>query len=61
MVDAAASFDGNRLAATEASSRALPRDHAGLSISVASADGLAAYAEFCRSALFAPPQSAAWI
>ncbi|MER8443155.1 GNAT family N-acetyltransferase [Mesorhizobium sp. M1066] len=61
MVDATASFDGNRLAATEASSRALPRDHAGLSISVVSADGLAAYAEFCRSALFAPPQSAAWI
>ncbi|WP_136618100.1 GNAT family N-acetyltransferase [Mesorhizobium sp. 10.2.3] len=61
MVDAAASFDGNRLAATEASSRALPRDHAGLSISVVYADGLAAYAEFCRSALFAPPQSAAWI
>ncbi|RWC28757.1 GNAT family N-acetyltransferase [Mesorhizobium sp.] len=61
MVDATASFDGNRLAATEASSRALPRDHAGLSISVVSADGLAAYAEFCRSALFAPAQSAAWI
>ncbi|MER9164352.1 GNAT family N-acetyltransferase [Mesorhizobium sp. M0715] len=61
MVDATASFDGNRLAATEASSRALPRDHAGLSISVASTDGLAAYAEFCRSALFGPAQSAAWI
>lgn len=61
MVDATASFDGNRLAATEASSRALPRDQAGLSISVASAEGLAAYAEFCRSALFAPAQSAAWI
>ncbi|WP_027038402.1 GNAT family N-acetyltransferase [Mesorhizobium ciceri] len=61
MVDATASFDGNRLAATEASSRALPRDHAGLSISVASTDGLGAYAEFCRSALFGPAQSAAWI
>ncbi|MER8414895.1 GNAT family N-acetyltransferase [Mesorhizobium sp. M0140] len=61
MVDATASFDGNRLAATEASSRALPRDHADLSISVASADGLAAYAEFCRSALFGPAQSAAWV
>jgi CelD/BcsL family acetyltransferase involved in cellulose biosynthesis len=61
MVDAAASFDGNRLAATEASPRALPRNHAGLSISVASTDGLVAYAEFCRSALFAPPQGAAWI
>ncbi|ESZ27683.1 MULTISPECIES: GNAT family N-acetyltransferase [unclassified Mesorhizobium] len=61
MVDATASFDGNRLAATEASSRALPRDHADLSISVASTDGLAAYAEFCRSALFGPAQSAAWV
>ncbi|TIN84651.1 MAG: GNAT family N-acetyltransferase [Mesorhizobium sp.] len=61
MVDATASFDGNRLAATEASSRPLPRDHAGLSISVASTDGLAAYAEFCRSALFGPAQSAAWV
>jgi CelD/BcsL family acetyltransferase involved in cellulose biosynthesis len=61
MVDATASFDGNRLAATEASSRALPRDHAGLSSSVASTDGLAAYAEFCRSALFGPAQSAAWV
>lgn len=61
MVDATASFDGNRLAATEASSRALPRDRAGLSISVASTDGLAAYAEFCRSALFGPAQGAAWV
>lgn len=61
MVDATASFDGNRLAATEASSRPLPRDHAGLSISVASTDGLAAYAAFCRSALFGPAQSAAWV
>ncbi|RWP88316.1 MAG: GNAT family N-acetyltransferase [Mesorhizobium sp.] len=61
MVDATASFDGNRLAATEASSRPLPRDHAGLSISVASTDGLAAYAEFCRLALFGPAQSAAWV
>lgn len=61
MVDATASFDGNRLAATEASPRALPGDQAGLSISVMSAEGLAAYAGFCRSALFAPAQSAGWI
>ncbi|MBZ9771227.1 GNAT family N-acetyltransferase [Mesorhizobium sp. CO1-1-8] len=60
MVDATASFDGNRRAATD-TARALPRDHAGLSISVASAEGLAAYAEFCRSALYAPAQSASWI
>ena len=61
MVDATASFDGNRLAATEASPRALPRDQAGPSTSVVSAEGLTAYAEFCRSALFAPAQSAAWV
>ncbi len=61
MVDATASFDGNRLAATEASPRTLPRDQAGPSTSVVSAEGLTAYAEFCRSALFAPAQSAAWV
>ena len=61
MVDATASFDGNRLAATEASPRTLPADQAGLSISVMCAEGLAAYAGFCRSALFAPAQSAGWI
>ncbi|BCH10502.1 acetyltransferase [Mesorhizobium sp. 131-3-5] len=61
MVDAMASFDGNRLAATEASPRALPKDAAGPSVSVVGADGLAAYAEFCRSALYAPAQGATWI
>ncbi|BAB54328.1 GNAT family N-acetyltransferase [Mesorhizobium japonicum] len=61
MVDAMASFDGNRLAATEASPRALPKDAAGPSVSVAGAEGLAAYAGFCRSALYAPAQGAIWI
>ncbi|MGX9572609.1 GNAT family N-acetyltransferase [Mesorhizobium sp. f-mel] len=61
MVDATASFDGNRLEAMEATPRALPADHAGLSVSVADGAALAAYAEFCRSALFAPAQSPAWI
>lgn len=61
MVDAMASFDGNRLAATEASPRALPNDAAGPSVSVVGAEGLAAYAGFCRSALYAPAQGAAWI
>ncbi|TJW17661.1 MAG: GNAT family N-acetyltransferase [Mesorhizobium sp.] len=61
MVDATASFDGNRLAATEASPRALPTDTAGLSVSVADSAALVAYAEFCRSALFAPAQGALWI
>ncbi|TPK66469.1 GNAT family N-acetyltransferase [Mesorhizobium sp. B2-4-19] len=61
MIDAMASFDGNRLAATEASPRALPKDAAGPSVSVAGAEGLAAYAGFCRSALYAPAQGATWI
>ncbi|MBZ9705488.1 GNAT family N-acetyltransferase [Mesorhizobium sp. ESP7-2] len=59
MVDATASFDGKRLAA--ASPRALPGDAAGLSVSVAAAEGLASYATFCSSALCAPAQSAAWV
>lgn len=61
MVDATASFDGNRLASSEASPYTLPAGKAGLSISVADSAALAAYAEFCRSALFAPAQSAGWI
>ncbi|MER9329222.1 GNAT family N-acetyltransferase [Mesorhizobium sp. M0488] len=61
MVDATAPFDGNRVAATEASPRALTKDAAGSTVSVAAAEGLAAYAGFCRSALHAPAQSAAWI
>jgi CelD/BcsL family acetyltransferase involved in cellulose biosynthesis len=61
MVDATASFDGNRLEAMESAPRALPAGHAGLSVSVADGAAFAAYAEFCRSALFAPAQSPAWI
>ncbi|MET2827262.1 GNAT family N-acetyltransferase [Mesorhizobium shangrilense] len=60
MVDAAASFDGNRLAATEASPRALPGASA-VSVSAASGEALADYVEFCRSALFAPAQSSGWV
>lgn len=61
MVDATASFDGNRLAASKASPRALPDNQAGLSVTVAGSTALASYAEFCGSALFAPAQSATWI
>ncbi|CCV13241.1 GNAT family N-acetyltransferase [Mesorhizobium sp. STM 4661] len=61
MVDATASFDGNRLAASEASPRALPIDKINLSVSAADGAALAAYAKLCRSAVFAPAQSAAWI
>ena len=60
MVDAAASFDGNRLAATEASSRASPGVSV-VSVSAASGEALADYADFCRSALFAPAQSSGWV
>ncbi|CCV06466.1 conserved hypothetical protein [Mesorhizobium metallidurans STM 2683] len=61
MVDATASFDGNRLAASEASPRALPIDKISLSVSATDGAALAAYAKLCRSAVFAPAQSAAWI
>ncbi|TPK76005.1 GNAT family N-acetyltransferase [Mesorhizobium sp. B2-4-18] len=61
MVDATASFDGKRLAASQASPRTLPRNAAGPLVSIAAAEGLAAYATFCRSALCAPAQSAAWV
>lgn len=61
MVDALASFNGNRLAAKEPSPRALAVGQAGLSVAVADGATLSSYAEFCNSALFAPAQSAAWI
>lgn len=60
MVDAAASFEGNRLSATEASPRPLPGDCA-VSVSAASGEALADYGEFCRFALFAPAQSSGWV
>ncbi|KUM28464.1 acetyltransferase [Mesorhizobium loti] len=57
MVDAATSFDGNRVAANEAPARAVA------SMTAAASDGasLADYAAFCASALFAPAQSASWV
>ena len=61
MVDATASFQGNRLAANKASPRAVPVDQAGLSVSGADSAALAAYSEFNHSALSAPAQSASWI
>ncbi|MET3592913.1 CelD/BcsL family acetyltransferase involved in cellulose biosynthesis [Mesorhizobium shonense] len=59
MVDAAASFDGNRVAANEAPARAPASSQSRLTASVS--DGLADYAEFCASALFAPAQSPSWV
>ncbi|MDX8525650.1 GNAT family N-acetyltransferase [Mesorhizobium sp. MSK_1335] len=57
MVDATASFDGNRVAANE--SPALASSQGRLTAAVST--GIADYAEFCASALFAPAQGASWI
>ncbi|RRI00934.1 GNAT family N-acetyltransferase [Mesorhizobium tamadayense] len=59
MVDAAASFDGNRVAVNEAPARAPASSQGRLTTAVSA--GLADYAELCASALFAPPQSASWV
>ncbi|TPN80887.1 GNAT family N-acetyltransferase [Mesorhizobium sp. CU2] len=62
MVDAAASFDGNRIAANEPpTARTLRAGHGRLTASVSDSAGLANYTEFCGSALFAPAQSASWV
>src|SRR4051794_38054066 len=60
MVDATASFDGKRLAASHTSPPTLPRNAAGPSVSIAAAEGPAAYATVWRSAPSAPPQTRAW-
>ncbi|RWD92752.1 GNAT family N-acetyltransferase [Mesorhizobium sp.] len=61
MVDAAASFDGNRVAANEAPARAPASNQTRLTAAVSDGAGLADYAQFCASALFAPAQSASWV
>ena len=61
MVDATASFDGNRVAANEAPSRALAPKMPRMTAVVADGTGLSDYAKFCASALFAPAQSASWV
>ncbi|UCI05937.1 GNAT family N-acetyltransferase [Mesorhizobium sp. B1-1-8] len=61
MVDAIASFDGNRVAANEAPPRAPVSKQGGLTAAVSGSAGLADYAQFCASALFAPAQSAIWV
>jgi len=61
MVDAAASFDGNRVAANEAPARPVQARHDDPIVTVTGSAGLADYAEFCASALFAPAQSASWV
>ena len=61
MVDAAASFDGNRVAANEASVRPMRADQGRWTATASDGTGLADYAQFCASAVFAPAQSASWV
>lgn len=61
MVDAAASFDGNRVAANEVSRRPMKADQRRWTTAASDGAGLADYAQFCASALFAPAQSASWV
>ncbi|TPI09198.1 GNAT family N-acetyltransferase [Mesorhizobium sp. B4-1-3] len=61
MVDAAASFDGNRVAANEISARSMRTDQGRWTAAASDGAGLADYAQFCASALFAPAQSASWV
>ncbi|OHV87985.1 GNAT family N-acetyltransferase [Mesorhizobium sp. ORS 3428] len=61
MVDATASFDGNRVAANDAPARPLASSQGRLATVVSDSQGLGDYAAFCASALFAPAQSASWI
>lgn len=61
MVDAAASFDGNRVAANEISARSMRADQGRWTATASDGAGLAGYAQFCASALFAPAQSASWV
>jgi CelD/BcsL family acetyltransferase involved in cellulose biosynthesis len=61
MVDAIASFDGNRPAANEASARPVRTDGGRWVATAGDGTALADYAQFCASALFAPAQSASWV
>lgn len=61
MVDAAASFDGNRVAANEISARSMRADQGRWTVAASDGAGLADYTQFCASALFAPAQSASWV
>ncbi|RAZ88415.1 GNAT family N-acetyltransferase [Mesorhizobium hawassense] len=58
MVDAAASFDGNRVAANEVSVRA---GQGRWAATTSDSAGLADYAQFSASALHAPAQSTSWV
>ncbi|RVD54556.1 GNAT family N-acetyltransferase [Mesorhizobium sp. M2D.F.Ca.ET.185.01.1.1] len=61
MVDAAASFDGNRVAANEVSARPVKASQGRWAAALSGGAGLVDYAQFCASALYAPAQSASWV
>ena len=61
MVDAAASFEGNEPARAAVSQRSSRQVAPVASVSAVTGETLAAYEEFCRSALFAPAQSPEWV
>ncbi len=61
MIDATASFDGNGSAAAVAMQRASSARAVHVAVAAASPETLAAYEQFCASAVFAPAQSASWV
>ena len=61
MADATASFDESGLRAVTATPRAAGDSLATAGVWEANAESLAAYATFCRTALFAPAQSPQWV
>ena len=61
MTDAAASIDGNGRAAGQASHRAVADGALAVAVAAATPQALDAYDDFCRTALFAPPQSGLWV
>jgi len=61
MADASASLHETGLEAATTAPRTVQARPATAEVTDASADALAAYAAFCRTALFAPAQSASWI
>ena len=61
MVDATASFDGNRVVANQTPMRAAQTERGRLTAAASDGAGLPGYTEFCASALFGPAQSASWV
>ena len=61
MVDAIASFDGNRVVVNEGPARSMRADQVQWAAAASDGAALADYVQFCASALFAPAQSASWV